>query len=280
MNAASLPYVVLVLLVELAVGSTVMLAIFDGRRQVTDGYVKAGAIMALVLGILGAWTYSVLTGRSGSTEVDGYLLRPDWLTPFLIAFSGYLLLCGAHTILSLQERQRLRVLVASAASVVGAVAVVLLAGYFAAPAWSLPGMIASMLVATLVLGAGLMAMTWGHWYLTSGRLPKEPMVQMSLLLLVALVAQTLLVILGAVLPVRHVPLSEGAFGVSLAANPAFWLRVGVGLVFPIGATALAYKSAQIHGMMSATGLLYIALGAVLAGEVLSRALLFSTGNLV
>jgi hypothetical protein len=32
--------------------------------------------------------------------------------------------------------------------------------------------------------------------------------------------------------------------------------------------------------MSATGLLYIALGALLAGEVLARGLLFSTGRAV
>ena len=75
------------------------------------------------------------------------------------------------------------------------------------------------------------------------------------------------------------PLSDG-IGVSLGENPAFWLRVGVGLLFPIGVTWLAFRAAQIRGMMSATGLLYIALGAVLAGEVLARGLLFSTGHAV
>ena len=75
------------------------------------------------------------------------------------------------------------------------------------------------------------------------------------------------------------PAADGA-GIELLANPAFWLRVGVGLLFPIGVTWLAFKSAQIRGMMSATGLLYIALGAVLAGEVLARGLLFTTGNAV
>jgi hypothetical protein len=54
----------------------------------------------------------------------------------------------------------------------------------------------------------------------------------------------------------------------------------VGLVFPLGVTWLAFKAAQIRGMMSATGLLYIALGAVLAGEGLARGLLFSTGHVV
>ena len=43
---------------------------------------------------------------------------------------------------------------------------------------------------------------------------------------------------------------------------------------------LAYKAASIRGMMSATGLLYVAVGCVLAGEVLARGLLFATGAAV
>jgi hypothetical protein len=68
--------------------------------------------------------------------------------------------------------------------------------------------------------------------------------------------------------------------VSLAQNPALWLRAIAGIGFPILVTVLAWRAAQIRGMMSATGLLYIALGAVLAGEVLARGLLFSTGHAV
>ena len=70
---------------------------------------------------------------------------------------------------------------------------------------------------------------------------------------------------------------SASMGVALIANPAFWLRVGVGLVAPLALSLLAYKAATIRGMMSATGLLYIAVGGVLAGEVLARGLLFATG---
>jgi hypothetical protein len=51
-------------------------------------------------------------------------------------------------------------------------------------------------------------------------------------------------------------------------------------VFPAVLAWLAWRTARIRGMMSATGLLYIALGAVLAGEVLARGLLFTTGQAV
>ena len=81
-------------------------------------------------------------------------------------------------------------------------------------------------------------------------------------------------------PVVELPFTDSAFGVELRANPAFWLRDGVGLIFPAFLAWLAWRAAAIRGMMSATGLLYIALGAVLAGAVLARGLLFSTGAVV
>jgi hypothetical protein len=41
---------------------------------------------------------------------------------------------------------------------------------------------------------------------------------------------------------------------------------------------MAWQSSRERAMMSATGLLYIAVGAVFAGEVLARGLLFATGS--
>jgi len=104
------------------------------------------------------------------------------------------------------------------------------------------------------------------------------MEQMSLVLLGAILLQVVSVGLGVVIAPRAAP-AEG-LGLALGANPAFWLRIAVGLVFPLVVTVLAYKAATIRGMMSATGLLYIALGLLLAGEVLARGLLFTTGAAV
>lgn len=276
MNAASLPYTVLVLLVELAAGSLAMLTVFDARRQVTVGYVKAGAMLVLPLALLAAWTATTLEARP---EVDGYALAEDWLRPFTLALAVFVACAAAHTVAAFTQRHRAGVMLGAVGSVVGAATLFLLAGYLALPAWSAVGLVLSVFASAAVLGGALMAMTWGHWYLTSGRLPKEPMEQMALVVLVALGVQAALVLAGAVLPVREAPPGDGA-EIALGANPAFWLRVGVGLVFPAGVTWLAFRAAQIRGMMSATGLLYIALGAILAGEVLARGLLFTTGNAV
>ena len=277
MNVASLPYTVLLLLLELAVGSLALVTVFDARRQVTAGYVKAGAVLVTPMAALALWTYATLERVD---EVDGYALDDDWLRPAGLALGIFFVVTLGHMAASFSERRRAVIWLGTAGTVVGAVTLALFAALIATPVWSYPGALLSLLVSAAVLGAALMAMTWGHWYLTSGRLPKEPMEQMSLVVLAALALQGVLVVVGALAPVRSVPLSEAAFGVGLAENPAFWLRIGVGLVFPAVAALLAWRSARIRGMMSATGLLYIVLGAVLAGEVLARGLLFSTGSAV
>lgn len=277
MSASSLPYTLLLLLAEMAVGSLAMVTVFDHRRQVTPGYVKAGALTIVPLAVFAFWTY--LAAISPTADLDGYRVAEGWYTPFGILFGLFLVAAVGHALFSLAGHHRYQVMIGYAGSAVGALAIVVLALFVAPPAWSPIVMVGSLLASTAVLGGSLMAMTWGHWYLTSGRLPKEPMEQMSLVVLAALVFQAVLVLVGAVTPVREVPLTDGA-DLDLVANPAFWLRVGVGLLFPILVTWLAFRAAQIRGMMSATGLLYIALGAVLAGEVLARGLLFTTGHAV
>lgn len=276
-SAASLPYTVLVLLAELAIGGLAMMTVFDARGQVTAGYVKAGALTVLPLAMLGGWTYLVL---ARTDDVEGYALAAGWQWPFGAVFGAFVVVCCAHTAAAMLERHRLQVMLGGAGSVIGLGALVVLALWLGGPAWSVGGMFLSLVAATGVLGASLMAMMWGHWYLTSGRLPKEPMEQMSLVLLGAIVLQVVSTGLGVALGPRTVPFAEAALGVSLWANPAFWLRIAVGLVFPLVVTVLAWKAATIRGMMSATGLLYIALGLLLAGEVLARGLLFTTGAAV
>lgn len=275
-SAASLPYTLLLLLAEMAVGSLAMVTVFDHRGQVTPGYVKAGALTIVPLAVFAFWTYLVL---SPGADVDGYALDRAWYTPFGVLFGLFLVASVGHAILSIAGQRRRAILVGGVGSVVGALSIVVLALFVAPPVWSPVVAVVSLLASTAVLGGALMAMTWGHWYLTSGRLPKEPMEEMSLVVLVALAVQALLVLIGALAPAREVPLTDN-MGLDLVANPAFWLRIGVGLAFPLAVTWLAFKAAQIRGMMSATGLLYIALGAVLAGEVLARGLMFTTGQAV
>ena len=55
------------------------------------------------------------------------------------------------------------------------------------------------------------------------------------------------------------------------------VRVVFGLLVPLGATVMTWRTARIRSLDSATGLLYIVAALVLAGEIAARTLLFLTG---
>ena len=131
-------------------------------------------------------------------------------------------------------------------------------------------------IAGLMLGGANTAMTRGHWYLVTPSLPKEPLVFLTGLLMKVIFVSFLFFILMMVFQYEVLSLTKNN-ALNYINNPALWLRflVGIGLTFPL--VYFAFKAAQINGMMTATGLLYLALGAILAGAFLSNALLFEIG---
>jgi hypothetical protein len=274
-NAASLPYTVLLLLAELAIGSLAVTLLFDARRMVTRGYVKLGAIVVFSCAALAVAAAEAI----GAPRIEGYRLDSDWMPLVRVSLRVFAALGAAYLVAVFMERYRLGLWLGAVDVVAGVAVLIAFAGLVGPPTWSYVGALTSLLAGSLVLGGTTMAMSWGHWYLTNSGLPKEPLEQMSLLVLGAIIVQAALVVVGAVAPVREVPLTTG-LEVGLGENPAFWLRVGIGLVFPAFLAWLAWRAASIRGMMSATGLLYIAMGAVMTGELLGRGLLFTTGSTV
>jgi hypothetical protein len=59
-----------------------------------------------------------------------------------------------------------------------------------------------------------------------------------------------------------------------------WLRLLVGLVFPLVVSWAALQTARSRSMESATGLLYIGVGSIAAGTILASGLYFGAGLLV
>ena len=59
-----------------------------------------------------------------------------------------------------------------------------------------------------------------------------------------------------------------------------WLRLIVGLVFPLIVSWAAVQTARSRSMESATGLLYINVGSIAAGTILAAGLYFGAGLLV
>ena len=97
---------------------------------------------------------------------------------------------------------------------------------------------------------------------------------MTGLLVVVMLIQMVLIVTALTLPLDSVVTS---IDTAIISNPCFYLRVGGGMVFAALLAWMAFDASGVRAMMSATGLLYIAMALVLAGEVVGRGLMFASG---
>jgi hypothetical protein len=279
-NLDALPYTSYIVLLEFCVGGLLVCVLADWRGAVAASFVKfcasliSAAALLLVLNSL---------ALDPDAAVGGYSLE-DGLLPWVRA-GGVVFLVATlpYAWLVLQEQKRRSLLAGAFATAVGAALLCAVSYYVSLPTWGFAGVLLSLMAGSLAVGAVVIAMTLGHWYLVTPRLPREPLEEMTLLLMAAIALQAALLIINVAIPARETPDATAFLGsTTLGANPAFWLRVGIGLLFAAALTWMAYLSSRGYpanemAMMSATGLLYIAVGAVVVGEVLARGLLFLTG---
>ena len=275
MSVAALPYTTFLLLLEFAAGCQAVLLLAALRGDVSKGFVKMGAILVLATALPALWVTVTFTGVS---EVADYPLDERWLLPTRTAVAVFALLCVVYNWFVWRERLETAKVWGWATALAGVGAIALAAAYLRLPTWGYAATLLSLLAGAASLGAVSMGMILGHWYLVTPRLPEQPLNRLTLVLLVALAVQTALVAVNLALPARYVPAAAENPEIGLAQNPVFWLRLGVGLIFPLALAFMAWQSSVIRAMMSATGLLYIAMGGVLAGEVLARGLLFTTAK--
>ena len=272
MNLDALPYTVLLILAEFSVGSLVAVLITDARGMVVAGFVKLSAgivVVGAALTLLSALNVS-------SAQLEGYRLDEAMFDPMRVAFGIFLALALAYAWFVLREQRQLSLAAGGLAMAAGFAGLGLLAYQVSPPTWGFAGPLLSLMVGAMALGLVSEAMLLGHWYLVKPKLPAQPLQELTFLLLAILVLQAALLVLNATVPARDAPESTALLAGSLASNPAFWLRVGVGLLFPLVLAYMAWQSSRENAMMSATGLLYIAVGAVFTGELLARGILFVT----
>ncbi len=271
MNLDALPYTVLIILAEFSVGSLIAALIAEARRMVPAGFVKLSAAIV----VAGAGLTVLAAFNVSGSEFEGYRLNDGLFSPVRGVFVAFLALTAPYAWLALRERPSL--VSGGVAAAAGLAGIGLLAYQVSPPTWGLAGPLLSFVIGTLALGFVSEAMVLGHWYLVSPKLPGRPLQELTFLLLAVVAVQAVILVVNAVVPVGQAPDSTALLAGGLGSNPAFWLRVGVGLVFPLALSYMAWQSSRDHAMMSATGLLYIAVGAVFAGELLGRGLLFVTG---
>jgi hypothetical protein len=114
----------------------------------------------------------------------------------------------------------------------------------------------------LVVGLTMAAMLLGHWYLNTPTMQLAPLRRLLIGMGIAVVLQ----------------MAVSAWGIftllSTSAQPqvSWWLLLVLrwlfGLIGVIGLTVMAWKTLQIPNTQSATGILYVAVIGVFAGELL------------
>ena len=130
----------------------------------------------------------------------------------------------------------------------------------------------AVLAGGLALGSALTGLSLGHWYLVSPSLSVRPLIRLNFLCMGAIIAQSLLLVaLVLTAPAEQLDLLLGEYSLF------FGVRVIFGLLVPLIATVMVWRTARIRSLDSATGLLYIVAALVLAGEIAARTLYFLTG---
>ena len=268
MSADALPYTLLIIAVELTVGSLWVLWAAHIRGTSADSFIRFCAWMVVVMAGV-AFLVAATIGIGG--ETDGYPLDPDYMPAVRGALLAVLLLSLPYAFLAMRGARIPALVFGAIASLAGLASLVFLAEVFAVPTWGVALTLLSLVVGAIVLGGVTLGMTLGHWYLVTPRLPEQPLREMIFWLMVAMGVQAALITLALILPRDEI---ANAVDTPILQNPFFWMRVGGGLLFPMLLVWMAYDSSGVRAMQSATGLLYIAMALVLCGEVLGKGLLF------
>ena len=270
--AENLAYINWTVLAGLAIGSFGAAVLGRLRTDATRGYLGFTAFSAGLLAILGVLSDDALPRRSGL--FIGHVGWDDIRRTALVVLA----VVAFAFVFSIRRDRRARIL-----GVGGLVASVIALGA-GAISWggSAGGTIALFLQLTLLAGATggvLAAMILGHWYLVTPRLGEGPLILFSRLLTWIVAAQ--LVLFVGSMAIGLGPSGTAGFTALTGSWALFvWLRLIVGIIFPLVVCWAAIQTARSRSMESATGLLYISVGTIASGTILASGLYFGAGLLV
>jgi hypothetical protein len=272
--AENLAYINWTVLAALATGTLAAAVYGRLRTEATRGYLAFTAFCAFLLALMAFASDGALPVPGAGSPV----LADPGLADLRHAALG--LLCGlalAETVALARGRMARGLGLAAVASALAVLAI-------AAAAWggSPAGAVAfAVWIAGLAGAAGgvLAAMILGHWYLVTPKLPEAPLVRFARILLGVVTAQVVLFLVFT--GIGAGPSGAPAFAALTGAWALFvWLRLVVGLLFPLAVSWAAVQTARTRSMESATGLLYINVGTIAAGTILAAGLYFGAGILV
>lgn len=272
--AENLAYINWTVLTSLAVGSFGAVVLARLRTDATRGFLVFTAACAVGLAVLAYLSDQALPATLGGSPIvtDG-----TFDTPRRVALGAFVVLAVAYTV-ALAQRRRAPALAAGALSAAAAVLVCGALAWGGGTFGAVP-LLVQLVVLAVATGGVFAAMILGHWYLVTPKLPEAPLILIARSLLAVVALQLLL--FGVWVATGAGPAGASPFGVLVGQWALFvWLRLIIGLVFPLVVSWAAVKTARSRSMESATGLLYINVGSIAAGTILAAGLYFGAGVLV
>jgi hypothetical protein len=272
--ARNLAFVNWTVLAGLAVGAFASVVLLRLRTDATKGYLGFTGLCAAAFGGLawladGALPAIAAAGSPVTVDASWDLLRRVLLAILALGALGYSIglfrgarapLLGIGTLAA-----GLGTLVAGALTwgggVIGSVPLAL-----------------QLIALASAIGGSFAGMILGHWYLVTPKLSTGPALALTrgLLWVVALQVTLFAAWVGFGGGQNLAP-----FGPLTGPWALFvWLRLLVGLIFPLVITWAAGQTIRTRSMESATGLLYIDVGAIASGTILAAGLYFGAGLLV
>jgi hypothetical protein len=268
----ALPQAAYFLLLEAAVGGIIALFWVHQRGEVGRGFTQFTGICFLISGALAVWLRGAFPPEV-IPDIDPNVAV--WFAAERSLSIAFVVLLALYLIGLRGEAWRglVRVL-GPLVPLLGLAA--LWSAALVSPSAQLLGLGAplAILAGAMALGAALAGLSLGHWYLVTPSLSVQPLVRLTFLCLGAVLVQSILLPLLIWLPgpnPARVQMLTGEYLVFLG------VRVVFGLLVPLAATLMIWRTARIRSLDSATGLLYIVAALILAGEIAARTLFFLTG---
>jgi hypothetical protein len=273
--AQNLAFINWTVLTGLALGSYAAVVLLRRRTAATRGYLGFTTACAIGFGLLAWASDGALPATLGSSPVT---VDPSWDGPRAVALAGFCLIAVAGLI-----TRRVAPRWAPFVELLGLAAggATLLFGALAWGGGSLGTvtLLVQLVVISAATGGVFAAMILGHWYLVTPKLPEAPLILLARSLFAVVILQV--VLFWAWVATGAGPGDGAPFAALVGPWALFvWLRLIVGLVFPLIVSWASVQTARTRSMESATGLLYINVGSIAAGTILAAGLYFGAGLLV
>jgi len=236
------------------------------------GFYRSSAGIYLGFAVLFLAGKVALAVRAGTISASGLLELGAW--------GAFVTALGAYLAALWRESNTLRARSFAAALLLGVLALTGSALRFqVGPGFGVAIVLYPLAVVSsaLVLGAVTTGMLLGHWYLIDVGLSLEPLERLFRYFVAVLVLQV--AVAGVTVAVLAASSSDGAAAVArlwYEHRPLLLTRLVLGPVAALAVAWLIHRTLEIPQTMAATGLFYIAILAVLVGEMLGRLILFRT----